>query len=96
MIVNIVGKAALTVNGPAPDIGSVRDGLKVIAFEQTPSPTTQPASSQPRSIDPSKVKEPDTKPKKHFPLELRAKTPVSAVQGLTWPQDIGASRLAGR
>ena len=45
MIVNIVGKAALTANGPAPDIGPVRDGLKVIVFEQTPSPTTQPASS---------------------------------------------------
>ncbi len=31
----IVGKSALTVNGPAPDIGRVRDGLKVIVFEQT-------------------------------------------------------------
>jgi len=31
----IVGKAALTVDGPAPDIGRVRDGLKVIMFEQT-------------------------------------------------------------
>ncbi len=32
----IVGKAALTVDGPAPDIGRVRDGLKVLMFEQTP------------------------------------------------------------
>jgi len=32
----IVGKAALTVDGPAPDIGRVRDGLKVLVFEQTP------------------------------------------------------------
>ncbi len=31
----IVGKAALTVEGPAPDISRVRDGLKVILFEQT-------------------------------------------------------------
>lgn len=31
----IVGKAALTVDGPAPDITRVRDGLKVIVFEQT-------------------------------------------------------------
>jgi hypothetical protein len=31
----IVGKAALTLNGPAPDIGRVRNGLKVIVFEQT-------------------------------------------------------------
>jgi beta-galactosidase len=31
----IVGKAALTVDGPAPRIGRVRDGLKVIVFEQT-------------------------------------------------------------
>ena len=31
----IVGKSALTVDGPAPDIGRVRDGLKVIVFEQT-------------------------------------------------------------
>jgi hypothetical protein len=30
----IVGKSALTVDGPAPDIGRVRDGLKVIVFEQ--------------------------------------------------------------
>jgi hypothetical protein len=30
----IVGKAALTVGGPAPDITRVRDGLKVIVFEQ--------------------------------------------------------------
>lgn len=32
----IVGKAALTVDGPAPDIGRVRDGLKVLVFEQAP------------------------------------------------------------
>jgi hypothetical protein len=31
----IVGKSALTVDGPAPDIACVRDGLKVIMFEQT-------------------------------------------------------------
>jgi len=31
----IVGKAALTVDGPAPVISRVRDGLKVILFEQT-------------------------------------------------------------
>jgi hypothetical protein len=31
----IVGKAALTPEGPAPDITRVRDGLKVIVFEQT-------------------------------------------------------------
>ncbi len=31
----IVGKAALTVEGRAPDIARVRDGLKVIVFEQT-------------------------------------------------------------
>jgi len=31
----VVGKAALTLNGPAPDITRVRDGLKVIMFEQT-------------------------------------------------------------
>jgi hypothetical protein len=31
----VVGKAALSVNGPAPDISKVRQGLKVIMFEQT-------------------------------------------------------------
>lgn len=31
----IVGKAALTLDGPAPEITRVRDGLKVIIFEQT-------------------------------------------------------------
>ena len=31
----IVGKAALTVDGPAPESSRVRDGLKVIVFEQT-------------------------------------------------------------
>ena len=30
----IVGKSALTVEGPAPDIRPVRDGLRVIVFEQ--------------------------------------------------------------
>ncbi|MDP2899122.1 MAG: glycoside hydrolase family 2 TIM barrel-domain containing protein, partial [bacterium] len=32
----IVGKAAITVGEPAPDISRVRDGLRVIMFEQTP------------------------------------------------------------
>jgi beta-galactosidase/beta-glucuronidase len=32
----IVGKGALTLTNAAPDIGRVRDGLKVIVFEQTP------------------------------------------------------------
>jgi len=32
----IVGKAALTVDGPAPNVARVRDGLKVVVFEQTP------------------------------------------------------------
>ena len=31
----IVGKAALTVDRPAPDLGRVREGLKVLVFEQT-------------------------------------------------------------
>lgn len=31
----IVGKSALTVNSPAPDIARVRHGLKVLVFEQT-------------------------------------------------------------
>lgn len=31
----VVGKSALTTGGPAPDIGRVRDGLRVILFEQT-------------------------------------------------------------
>ena len=31
----IVGKAALTAKSPAPDINGVRDGLKVLVFEQT-------------------------------------------------------------
>jgi beta-galactosidase len=31
----MVGKSALTVEGPAPDITCVRDGLKVLMFEQT-------------------------------------------------------------
>ena len=31
----LIGKAALTVNGPAPDLKRVRDGLKVVVFEQT-------------------------------------------------------------
>jgi beta-galactosidase len=32
----IVGKAALAPDGPAPDVGRVRDGLRVLMFEQTP------------------------------------------------------------
>jgi len=32
----IVGTSALTVDAPAPDIARVRDGLKVLMFEQTP------------------------------------------------------------
>jgi len=31
----VVGRKALAVDGPAPDIGRVRDGLKVLVFEQT-------------------------------------------------------------
>ena len=31
----VIGKHALTLDGPAPDIGRVRDGLRVIVFEQT-------------------------------------------------------------
>ena len=31
----VVGKGALTVEGPAPDISRVREGLKVVMFEQT-------------------------------------------------------------
>ena len=31
----IIGKGALTANGPGPDLSRVRDGLKVIVFEQT-------------------------------------------------------------
>lgn len=31
----VVGKAALAADSPAPDIGRVRDGLKVLVFEQT-------------------------------------------------------------
>jgi hypothetical protein len=31
----IIGKGALTVDGPGPDIARVREGLKVIVFEQT-------------------------------------------------------------
>ena len=31
----VIGKAALTLDGPGPDLGRVRDGLKVIVFEQT-------------------------------------------------------------
>lgn len=32
----VIGKLALTADGPAPDIRAVRDGLKVILFEQSP------------------------------------------------------------
>jgi hypothetical protein len=31
----VIGKAALTADGPAPDLARVRDGLRVIVFEQT-------------------------------------------------------------
>jgi beta-galactosidase len=31
----VIGKSALTVEGPAPDLKRVRDGLKVVVFEQT-------------------------------------------------------------
>jgi beta-galactosidase len=31
----VIGKGALTVDGPAPDLSRVRDGLKVLVFEQT-------------------------------------------------------------
>jgi len=31
----VVGKGALTVSGPGPDVGDVRKGLKVVVFEQT-------------------------------------------------------------
>lgn len=31
----VVGKSALTVDGPAPSLAAVRDGLKVVVFEQT-------------------------------------------------------------
>ena len=31
----IIGRRALTVDGPAPDIARIRDGLKVIVFEQS-------------------------------------------------------------
>jgi len=31
----VIGKGALTPDGPAPDISGVRDGLKVVIFEQT-------------------------------------------------------------
>ena len=31
----IIGKAALTADGPAPDVMRVRDGLRVLVFEQT-------------------------------------------------------------
>ncbi|NLW49564.1 MAG: hypothetical protein GXY85_01800 [Candidatus Brocadiaceae bacterium] len=32
----IVGKGALTVGGPGPDLASVREGARVVVFEQTP------------------------------------------------------------
>ncbi|MGA3179179.1 MAG: hypothetical protein ABSF38_02420 [Verrucomicrobiota bacterium] len=31
----LIGKGALTADGPAPDLKAVRDGLKVVVFEQT-------------------------------------------------------------
>ncbi len=33
----VVGKEALTPEGPGPDLARVRDGLKVVVFEQTPA-----------------------------------------------------------
>ncbi len=36
----VVGRGALTLDGPAPDIGRVREGLKVIVFEQ-PAPVLE-------------------------------------------------------
>jgi len=32
----IIGKGALTVDGPAPDLAAVRDGRRAVVFEQTP------------------------------------------------------------
>ena len=37
----IIGKAALPVDGPGPDLSRVRDGLKVIVMEQTPETLEQ-------------------------------------------------------
>ena len=37
----IVGKGALTVDGPAPDLARVRDGLAVLVFEQSPEALEQ-------------------------------------------------------
>ncbi len=31
----VIGKSALTADGPAPDLARVRDGLRVVVFEQT-------------------------------------------------------------
>ena len=31
----LIGKGALTVDGPSPDLKRVRDGLKAVVFEQT-------------------------------------------------------------
>ena len=60
----IIGKAALTVDGPAPRIERVRDGLKVIVFEQTlagageaariPRRGVRPAAGLPRVVRPSR------------------------------------------
>ena len=37
----VVGKGALTVRGPAPDVSRVREGLRVLIFEQTPQVLAQ-------------------------------------------------------
>ena len=34
-LILVVGKGALTADGPGPDVSRVRDGLKVVVFEQT-------------------------------------------------------------
>jgi len=35
-LILVVGKGAITADGPGPDVSRVRDGLKVVVFEQTP------------------------------------------------------------
>ena len=46
----IIGKKALTPFEPAPDIARVRDGLKVVVFEQTQEPWRRDSASAPRSM----------------------------------------------
>ena len=46
----VVGKAALTVDGPVPDIARVRHGLKVVMFEQTANVLEKPSASVCRSM----------------------------------------------